>query len=52
MTLTTSIILRKAFNPLTNDKIFNETKLKAIADKDLDVAQMIEFVLEGLENIV
>ena len=43
MTFTTSIILR-SFNPLPNDKIFNETKLKEIADKDLNTAQMIEFV--------
>ena len=39
-------------NPLPKDKFLDKTKLKAIAGENLDISQMIEFVLERIENIV
>ena len=39
-------------NPLSYDRFLDETKLKAAADENLNMAQMIEFILERIENIV
>ena len=39
-------------NPLPNDKILDQSKLKAFADKKLKVIQMAKFVLDKNENIV
>ena len=39
-------------NSLPNDKILDETKLKAFADDKINVAQMMVFVFDRVENIV
>ena len=40
------------FNSLPIDKILDRTKLKAFADDKLNVAKMIIFLLDRIENIV
>ena len=40
------------FNSLPNDKILDVTKLKAFADDKLNVARMMIFVLDRVENTV
>ena len=40
------------FNSLPIDKILDRTKLKAFADDKLNVAKMIIFLLNRIENIV
>ena len=40
------------FNPLTDDKILDQTKLKAFADDKLNVTKMMISVFYGVENIV
>ena len=40
------------FNLLPNDKILDQSKLKATADNTLKVIQIARFVLEKIENIV
>ena len=40
------------FNPLTDDKILDQTKLKAFADDKLNVTKMIISVFHRVENIV
>ena len=49
-----SIMKPLADNKITqpNDKFFDQTKLKAFADDKDNVAQMIIFVFDGIENIV
>ena len=44
--------IRQRFNPLTDDKILDQTKLKAFADDKLNVTKMIIFVFDRVENIV
>ena len=39
-------------NPLPNNKILDQSKLKAIADEKLKVIQLAKFVLDKTENIV
>ena len=39
-------------NFLPNDKILDGYKLKALADDNYNVAQRMEFTLDGVENIV
>ena len=39
-------------NPLPDDKILNQTKLKALADDKLNVTKMIISVFDRVENIV
>ena len=41
-----------AFNPLSNDKILDQSKLKAFADDTIDVTRKLILVLEWVENIV
>ena len=40
------------FNSLPNDKILDETKLKAFADDRMNEAQMMISVFDRVENIV
>ena len=40
------------FNSLPNDKISDQSKLKAFADDKLKVIQMVKSVLDKIENIV
>ena len=40
------------FNPLPNNKILDQSKLKAFADEKLQVIQMAKFVLDKIKNIV
>ena len=40
------------FNPLTNNKILDQSKFKAFADEKLKAIQMAKFVLDKTENIV
>ena len=40
------------FNPLRDNKILDQTKLKAFADDKLDVTKMIISVFDRVENIV
>ena len=40
------------FNPLPNDKISDETKLKAFANKKLNVARMMIALFNRVENTV
>ena len=46
------IILNFVFNPFPNDKILDQTKLKAFADQKLNVTKMIISVFDRVENIV
>ena len=39
-------------NSLPNDKILDVTKLKAFADDKMNIAQMMIFVFDRVENIV
>ena len=39
-------------NPLPNDKNWALTKLKALADDKFNVAKMLIFLFDGVENIV
>ena len=39
-------------NPLPDDKILDQTKLKAFADDKLNVTKMIISVFDNVENIV
>ena len=39
------------FNSLPNDKIVDVTKLKAFADDKINVAQMMIYVFDRVENI-
>ena len=39
-------------NPLTDNKILDQTKLKAFADNKLNVTNMIIFVFDRVENIL
>ena len=41
-----------SFNPLTDDKILDQTKLKAFADDKLHATKMIISVFDRVENIV
>ena len=43
---------RTLSNSLQNDKILDQSKLKAFADDKLKVIQMAKFVLDKIENIV
>ena len=43
---------RLDINPLPNEKILDMTKLKAFADDKLNVARMMIFLLDGVENTV
>ena len=40
------------FNPLPNDKILHKSKLKAVADNKINVAEKLKTVLGRMENIV
>ena len=40
------------FNPLPNDKFLDLTKLKAFADNNLNVANMMNFLYDRAENTV
>ena len=44
--------LTKELNPLPDDKILDETKLKAFADDKLNVTKMVTSVFNRVENIV
>ena len=39
-------------NSLPYDRIFGKTKLKAFVDDNFNAAQIIEFMLERVENMV
>ena len=39
-------------NPLPDNKILDLSKVKAFADDNFNVAQMVEFFFDGKENIV
>ena len=39
-------------NSLPNDKTLNQTELKAFADDNSNVAQMVIFVFDRIENMV
>ena len=41
-----------SFNSLPNDKILDWSKLKALADDNINLAEKLKFVLERVENIV
>ena len=41
-----------SINPLPNDKILLQSKLKAFADNKLKVIQLAKFVMDKIENIV
>ena len=43
---------QKVVNSLPNDKIFDQSKLKAFADDKLKVAKLMIFVLDRVENIL
>ena len=47
-----SVIRVKRVNPLSNDKILDQSTVKAFADDKLKVIQMAKFVLDKTENIV
>ena len=38
--------------PLADDKIFAESKLKAFADNNFSVVQMVQFFPDQVENII
>ena len=40
------------FNTLPNDKVVDQSKLKALADNKMNVARKLKFVLRRVENIV
>ena len=40
------------FNPFPHDKLFDQTKLKALADDKLNATKMIDSVFDRVENIV
>ena len=42
----------QCFNSFPNDKILDQTKLKAFADDKFNVTKMIIAVFDGVENIV
>ena len=39
------------FNPLPNDKILHKSKLKAVADNKINVAEKLKTVLEGWKTL-
>ena len=40
------------FNPIPNDKILNQSKLKAFADSKMNLTKKLKFAFEKVENIV
>ena len=44
--------MKEPFNPLQDDKIWDQTELKAFADDKLYVTKMITSVFDRVENIV
>ena len=44
--------MKEPFNPLQDDKISDQTELKAFADDKLYVTKMITSVFDRVENIV
>ena len=45
------IYLRYTINSLPNDKILDWSKLQALADDNINLAEKLKFVLERVENI-
>ena len=43
---------KSRFNSLPNDKILDQSKLKAFADNNINVAEKLKFILGTVENIV
>ena len=39
-------------NPLPNDKILDQSKVKALADEKINLAKKLKFVLEVEENVL
>ena len=46
-----NVVLSFVFNCLPNDKILDVNKLKLFADKKLNIARMMIFLLDRIENI-
>ena len=47
-----SFNFQQSFNPFPNEKILDQTKLKALADNKLNVTKIIISVFDRVENIV
>ena len=45
-------VILKRVNPFPNDKILDQTKLKAYADDKLNITKMMISVFDRVENIV
>ena len=45
------ILRKKTFNSLPNNKILDQTKIKAFADNKLNVTKMIISVFDRVENL-
>ena len=48
----TEINIRTTFNSLTNDRILDWSKLKALADNKVKVTEKLKIILGRIENIV
>ena len=52
LVLTQIFLLLVPFNPLPNDKILDWSKLKAVAEDNINASEKLKFVFGWVENIV